>query len=177
MSRMTWINNVKYCLVTSIILFASTIGLSQDGGHAKDRSGTEIFSIITSEIKTVRFEGLNGILEVTRSVRGGQDFVITAHNKSGQPCKVPALSRKVIRNLINGFSEVMALRKVQPSISDKPIGKVVIQDFSDLEPAELEFWESATGRVLLRLNSNECYRVGLPLVPFKSFRRILQGCR
>lgn len=178
MSNSTFSSNIKRLLICLWVGLLPMIACSQDAPKTPDFSGLEIFSIIQAEIKSIKYEDQLVSYEVSRKVRGSKKFDLISISKGdGKRTKRVVSSARTLV-LLKGFSTIRALSKTHADTSQKELGKIEIDGFSEeIEPQSYEFYRTEDGKVVLRLDEKESYVVDLPLALFQKAQSFLRGSR
>jgi len=164
----------RVILACCVIVMAATEGLAQSAVKSIDRSGTEVFSIIQSEIKSIKYEDDLLSYVISRRHKGSNRFEIVSTRKSdGKQVKHRVSSKRVLV-MFNGFSDIRALQKFNASEAVKKLCTIEFDGFSkDLEPQSYDFYLAGDERVVLRLGEKESYVVELPLTLFRKAQFLL----
>jgi hypothetical protein len=140
-----------------------------------DRSGFEIFSIISSEIKRFQYYDGTFLFDATRTSKNSKIFNIKKINKKTGIIVNCSQTGKKFMILLERFSTIRALKKIDidSDASVHKLGGITIEDYSILEPAEFNFI-AKDNSVILKLFKDESYIVDIPMSEFQKLKEILE---
>jgi hypothetical protein len=175
MRRFSFVGISRALLICFWTGISPVISFAQETPKVPDRSGLEISSILQSEIRVLKYEDPLVSYEILRKVRGSKKLEIISISKGDGKRTKRAVSLARTLVLLKGFSTIRALSKIHADTSQKELGKIEIDGFSEeIEPQSYEFYRTEDGKVVLRLDEKESYVVDLPLALFQKAKSFLK---